>query len=270
MEYKLTKDRMVSRNKVKKKHVVSAIHYHEEYELYYMLDGNTTYFIGNEIYSVEKGNFVFIPKGIPHNTDSQNCRYNERILLSFSGDIFEGKAKPLLEQLKMSRIIFVPDTHLPQLEEILFKLEAEYAQEEKEKSILLDIYILELLTLLCRYRCEKKAHIQESDKIIFIISDYIRNHFEQDITLEQICKTFAISEGYLSRKFKAVSGIGLNQYITYVRISHAEKLLTETDLSVTEIAEKCGFNGSNYFSSVFKKMKGMTPLMYKKYSLTRR
>ena len=88
--------------------------------------------------------------------------------------------------------------------------------------------------------------------------------------MEHICKTFSISEGYLSRKFKAVSGIGLNQYITYVRICHAEKLLTETNLSVTEIAEKCGFNGSNYFSSVFKKMKGMTPLMYKKYSLTRR
>ena len=270
MEYKLAKDRMVSRRKIKQKNITSTIHYHEEYELYYMLDGSTTYFIGSEIYSIEKGNFVFIPKGIPHSTDNKNSRYNERILLSFSEDIFDEKTRGLLEQLKGNRIIYVPDTHLPQLEEILFKLEAEYAQEEKEKSILLDIYILELLTLLCRYRCEKKAHIQESDKIIFMISGYIRTHFEQDITLEHICKTFAISEGYLSRKFKAVSGIGLNQYITYVRISHAEKLLTETNLSVTEIAEKCGFNGSNYFSSVFKKMKGMTPLMYKKYSLTRR
>lgn len=268
MEYKLAKDRMVSRNKVKRKRYVSSIHYHEEYELYYMLDGSTTYFIGSEIYSIEKGNFVFIPRGIPHNTDSKNCHSNERILLSFSGDIFDHKTRPLLEALCEHRVIYVPDAHLPQLEEILFKLEAEYAQEEQ--SLLLDIYILELLALLCRYRCDRKAHIQESDKIVYTISDYIRSNFEQDITLEQLCKTFAISEGYLSRKFKAVSGIGLNQYITYVRISHAEKLLSESDLSVTEIAERCGFNGSNYFTSVFKKIKGMTPLMYKKYILTRR
>ena len=268
MEYKLAKDRMVSRNKVKRKRYVSTIHYHEEYELYYMMDGSTTYFIGNEFYGIEKGNFVFIPRGIPHNTDSQNCHNNERFLLSFSEDIFDKRTRPLLEQLMNHRVLYVPETHLPQLEEIMFKLEAEYAQSDQ--SLLLDIYILELLALLLRYRCDKKAQIQESDKIVYTISDYIRNHFEQDISLEELCRRFAISEGYLSRKFKAVSGIGLNQFITYVRISNAEKLLAETDLSVTEIAKRCGFNGSNYFTSVFKKIKGMTPLMYKKYILTRR
>ena len=60
MEYKLAKDRMVSRRKIKQKNITSTIHYHEEYELYYMLDGSTTYFIGSEIYSIEKGNFVFL------------------------------------------------------------------------------------------------------------------------------------------------------------------------------------------------------------------
>ena len=265
MEYKLARDRMVSRNKVMKKRIISEIHYHEEYELYYMLDGSTTYFIGDEIYSIEKGNFVFIPKGIPHNTDNGSCRYNERILLSFSGDIFSEKTKPLLEQLSRHRVIYVPEAYLPQLEEILFKLEAENAQEEKEKDILLDLYILEVLSLLCRYQCERKAHIYESDKIVYQISEYISSNFSEDITLESLCKTFAISEGYLSRKFKAVSGIGLNQYITYVRVSNAERLLRESSLSVTEIAERCGFNGSNYFSAVFKKIKGVPPLRYRQH-----
>ena len=265
MEYQLARDYMFSRRKITKKWVTSDIHYHEEYELYYMLDGSTTYFIGDDIYSIEKGNFVFIPKGIPHKTDNGNCRYNERILLSFSGDIFNEKTKNLLEQLSRKRIIYVPDAYLPQLEEILFKLEAEYIQEEHEKSILLDIYILELLALLCRYQCERKAHIHESDKIVYQISEYISANYAQDITLESLCKVFAISEAYLSRKFKAVSGIGINQYITYVRISNAEQFLRDSDLSVTEIAEQCGFNGSNYFSAVFKKIKGVPPLKYRQH-----
>ena len=265
MEYKLARDRMVSRRKITKKWVESEIHYHEEYELYYMLDGRTTYFIGDDIYSIEKGNFVFIPKGIPHTTENRNCRYNERILLSFSGDIFNEKTNPLLEELSKKRVIYVPDAYLPQLEELLFKLEAEYAQEEKEKDILLDLYILEVLSLLCRYQCERKVHIHESDKIVYQISEYISANFSEDITLESLCKTFAISEGYLSRKFKSVSGIGLNQYIMYVRISNAERLLRESSLSVTEIAERCGFNGSNYFSAVFKKIKGVPPLKYRQH-----
>ena len=75
---------------------------------------------------------------------------------------------------------------------------------------------------------------------------------------------FAVSEGYLSRKFKQVTGMGLNQYITLVRISNGEKLLRESNLSVTEVAECCGYNDSNYFAAVFKRVKGVTPLRYRK------
>lgn len=260
----LARDRMVSRSKIINKHMVSTIHYHEEYELYYMLDGGTTYFIDGEIFSINKGDFVFIPKGLSHNTDNQNYRYNERILISFREEIFHENQQFILEELAKTRVVYVPDTHLPVLESLLFKIEAEYVQSEKGKEVLLDLYIQEVLTLLYRYKCERKSVIQESDKIVYTISEYIGKNYGQDITLKSLSKDFAISEGYLSRKFKAVSGLGVNQYITYVRISHAEKLLRDSDLSVTEIAEKCGFCGSTYFSSVFRKVKGVPPLTYRK------
>lgn len=54
----------------------------------------------------------------------------------------------------------------------------------------------------------------------------------------------------------------MNEFITYVRISNAEALLSGTDLSVTEIAGRCGYGDSNYFASVFKKIKGITPHRY--------
>lgn len=260
----LARDRMVSRSKIINKHLVSTIHYHEEYELYYMLDGGTTYFIDGEIFSINKGDFVFIPRGLPHNTDNQNYRHNERILISFREEIFHENQRFILEELAKTRVVYVPDTQLPVLEALLFKIEAEYAQSEKGKEVLLDLYIQEVLTLLYRYKCERKSVIQESDKIVYTISEYIGKNYGQDITLKSLSKDFAISEGYLSRKFKAVSGLGVNQYITYVRISHAEKLLKDSDLSVTEIAEKCGFCGSTYFSSVFRKVKGVPPLTYRK------
>ena len=255
----------ISRKKIVNKRTVCEVHCHEEeYELYYMLDGGTTYFIEEEIFRINKGDFVLIPKGVWHSTDNQHYSHNERILVSFSEDLFSKRTSLVLEALMDMPVISVPDARLPELEELLFKMEAEYQQQKMGRKVLLDLYVQELCLLLYRYKCERKSVVHESDKIIYTISEYISKNYDQDITLKSLSKTFSISEGYLSRKFKAVSGLGISQYITYVRISHAEKFLKESNLSVTEIAEKCGFCGSTYFSSVFRKMKGISPLTFRK------
>lgn len=269
MDGLLVSDLLVSRRKANGKTGKTNIHYHEEYELYYMLEGRTTYFIGDEIYSIERGDFVFIPKGILHMTD-YNSKSNERILLSFDGELFSERSQPILEILMQYRVLHVPDRYVPELEELLLKIESEYEQNKRQRTILVELYILELLALLVKHRCEHKNNIRESDRIIYQISEYISNHFCEDICLKSLSKDFAISESYLSRKFKEVSGLGVNQHITCVRIMHAEKMLRETKYSVTEIAQRCGFCESTYFASVFKKLKGVTPTNYRKQSGVRR
>lgn len=264
MEYPLVEEKMVSRGKNIRKHQVSTPHRHENYELYYMLKGRTTYFIEDKIYSVDTGNFVLIPPLLIHGTDNENCKTNERLLVSFPESLFEGRGQELKEQLMPRRIICIPEEHLPEIEALLFRIEAEYAQNEKGREFLLELYIGQLLILICRYACERKMKIRESDKIIYKVSDYIRENFAEDITLESLSRIFAVSEGYLSRKFKLVTGMGLNQYITLVRISNSERLLRESDLSITEVAEHCGYGDSNYFAAVFKKVKGVTPLKFRK------
>ena len=81
-----------------------------------------------------------------------------------------------------------------------------------------------------------------------------------------MCKQFSVNESHLSKKFKNVSGTGITEYIAYVRIMNAELLLRQNKYTISEIAFKCGFNDSNYFSTVFKRIKGISPLKYaKKY-----
>ena len=269
MQASLRRDTLVSRYRITNKRIAGAIHYHNEYELYYMIDGNTTFLIDGEIYSIEKGNFVLVPKGVPHLTDNQNHQnIVERFLLSFNECIFTEKYKYILEALTETRIIHVPDTILPQLEKLLYKIESEYKHNEKGRDELMDAYILQLMILIYRHRYKKKTKIRESDKIVYDVSDYIMNHYSEDISLKYISKTFNISEGYLSRKFKEVSGLCINQYITYVRVNNAEKLLENSKYSITQIADMCGFCGSTYFSSVFKKFKGMAPLTFRKERLS--
>lgn len=263
MDDLLVRDCKFSRHKVTNQRKVCRIHYHAEYELYYLLDGRTSYFIGDEIYSVKKGDFVFVPKGVLHMTDSETCKYNERLLLSFGEKVFDQRVLPMLEQMGKMRVFCISEKYLPLVDDIWLRIEREYSKRREEQELLVDLYIQELVVLLYRYRNEWEADIRESDKIIYTISEYLSANYEQDITLEKLSRRFGLSQAYLSRKFKAVTGMGISQYLTYVRVTNAENLLRETRLSITEIAERCGFNDSNYFSSVFKKVKDMTPLTYR-------
>lgn len=255
-------DPLISRSKNNHSINTGFLHYHDTYELYYMCEGETTYLIADEIFSIEKGNFVFVPRGIMHNTDYKNCSRNDRFLISFPEDILSPEIHPLLEELGTSRVIYIPDNHLPDLEELMRKMELEYKNGNSRSLMMVHIYIMELLVLLCRYKAERKPHIHESDKIIYTISEYISTHFDRDLALDTLCVTFAISKSYLSRKFKAVTGIGIHNYITYVRMANAEKLLRETDLSISEIARRCGYNDSSYFALVFKNIRGVTPFQF--------
>lgn len=268
MEYPKTKEALISRSKISKKHQPTRIHYHDAYELYYLANGNTTFFIEDKFYSVEKGDFVFVPSGLIHNTDNQNCLNTERVLFSFGEEFFEGNFQEIKKELMPLRLINIPEPHLPDIEQLIFQIEAEYNQNTKNRELLLNIYIWQLLIYLCRYHHEKKPLIKETEKVIYSVSKYIQSHYDQELTLKILSKTFSVSEGYLSRKFKAVTGLGISQYINFVRVRHSEDLLQKTNLSITEIALKCGYNDSSYFTAVFKKIKGITPAQHRKSCLS--
>ena len=69
---------------------------------------------------------------------------------------------------------------------------------------------------------------------------------------------------YFSKRFKALTGFGFWEYVTQTRLKEAERLLSETDISIGSVAELCGFSGSNYFGDVFCRWKGVSPTQYRK------
>ena len=73
-----------------------------------------------------------------------------------------------------------------------------------------------------------------------------------------------VQQNYFSKIFKDVVGVGYKEYTVLVRLKAAERLLRATNKSVREIATSCGFNDSNYFSTVFQNKYGVPPTQYKK------
>lgn len=93
---------------------------------------------------------------------------------------------------------------------------------------------------------------------------YLKEHRSEPITLEDVCRRFVCSRSKISHNFKKQTGYTVREYLTHLRVGDAKILLRHSNLSITEIAFSVGFSDSNYFSSVFKKQVGMSPMAYRK------
>lgn len=93
---------------------------------------------------------------------------------------------------------------------------------------------------------------------------YINANISEAITVSNLAKTVALSEDGFYHIFKDATGVGPSLYILQQRIQKAQKMLIETDLSITEISENCGFCTPSYFAEKFKRVCGVSPNKYRK------
>ncbi|PWW07277.1 helix-turn-helix protein [Paenibacillus cellulosilyticus] len=88
---------------------------------------------------------------------------------------------------------------------------------------------------------------------------YINAHFGEPLPLDMISNHFYISKSYLSRVFKEITGFGYSEYVSITRIREAERLLRDTNWSIMQISEHCGFDNFSHFGKMFKKLTGLSP-----------
>lgn len=116
-------------------------------------------------------------------------------------------------------------------------------------------------------RClEKEYTIQLSTsrrKLLVLAEEYMRNNFSKNITVEDTSKYLSVDRRYLYKLFKKYSGVSPKQYLNNIRISRATELLTDSDMSIAEIAESTGYKDLLQFSTFFKKQTGVSPRKYR-------
>ena len=100
-------------------------------------------------------------------------------------------------------------------------------------------------------------------KKIHLVMDYIHEHYQKDLSIEVIGDSLSISGDHLRHVFKKETGRTVLDYLTWFRIEKAKELLDGEEYKIYEVAEMVGYKTSQYFSLVFKKWTGTTPLEYK-------
>lgn len=106
-------------------------------------------------------------------------------------------------------------------------------------------------------------NISVSDETFDETLKYIHEHYNEDLAIAEIASISNFNPKYFSTLFKKKTGITFVDYLTNIRIEQAKKLLTETDLKVSNISTMVGYNYNSYFSKIFKNMTGLLPNEYR-------
>ena len=255
-------------------------HFHDEYEVYYLLEGERYYFIEQQSFYIKKGTLVLVNKEQIHKTSFVNTNYHhDRILIelkeepfasffSYMGDLnlqdfFKEHSGVIKLDEKGQRYV---ESHLYSIANEIHNKVVGYQMSVMMKLASLFIFIMRFKPNEISDNTINKTTTLRHQKVDKIAS-YIINNYADNISLESIANHFYISKCYLSRIFKEVTGFTVNEYINIHRIKEAQELLLNSDYSITEISKIVGYESISYFEKVFKKYTETSPLKYRKQNI---
>lgn len=243
-------------------------HYHNEhYELCFILSGICEYGFNYEKHTLSTYEIIFIDKNISHYSERVDPGNSERVIVNFN-NAFLAKINidPIILFDIFSKPIFkLPKKYITEMTHLFTKLVIESDYQSVFSNDLIEGYMREILVQL--YRIAKEIPSKKSlptNTIIEATTKYICEHFNEEITLDVIADYNHVNKFYLSKLFKEVMGINLFKYINTIRIHNATTLLTETNKTISEISQECGYNSPKHFCEVFRQIKGISASRFRK------
>ncbi len=249
------------------------IHFHPEFELNFIIGGKgVRRIVGDNMEEIDDIELVLVGPNLQHCWELHNCKEKNihEVTIQFHNDLFDVK---LLERRIMKPIkdMFERSAH-----GILFS--RKISEDIKPRLLKLSKidsidYFLELVSILHDLANSRKQQIlssytsknkdfENSDKIKRVY-DYIQDNYHKKISLAEISDQVNMSQVSFNRFIKKRTGKTFIDYVNDTRIGYAARWLLEKDLSIAEVAFKCGFNNIANFNRVFKKNKNCTPSQYR-------
>ena len=250
------------------------IHYND-YEVYYLLEGERCYFIGTKIYHLKQGSLVFVRRNVIHKTALSREAHHDRILLEISRSYLES-VFAITGELTLHDF-FQDDCIILSLEseeqnfitELLLALGRELGTKNSGFRLLAKSLVAELF--IYAKRMENKTNPSASSRTddprhrqIEQIACYIAENCCSPLSLNSIAEQFYMNKCYLSRIFKEITGFTVNGYLHARRIQKARSLLIQNSMNISEVAEAAGYENLTYFERKKKKHTGMSPLEYRR------
>jgi AraC-like DNA-binding protein len=264
-----------------KKEFNFPLHYHEEYELNFIMNAaGAKRIVGDHIEMIDDLELVLVGSNLSHAWFTHQCKSEtiHEITIQFHRELFDEKflrrnqlsfIRSLLER-SAKGILFSQETILtlkPRLLELTkkkgFDSVLELMSVLHELSISRQTRILSTASFVNEQFTYKSRRIEKA-------FEYMQENYTKGITLAEVAKLVNMTEGSFSRFIKKRTGKTFIDSLNEIRLGHATRLLIDTTHTIAEVSFRCGFNNLSYFNRLFKKKRGCTPKEFREnYAGTR-
>jgi len=248
-------------------------HYHPEVELIFVCKGSGKRQIGSNISYFSDGDLVLIGSNLPHcGLTNENTNNDYEMVIQFKPDFLGENIWDTPEMQRISALLEKSKAGIVFNENIKKTVGKKIADMHEMSSLSKLLNFLEILDELATtqdYRILNagKYYLQtqvEDNERINHIFNYVKDHFKEQITLEEIADLANMKVPSFCRYFKKITNKTFTQFVNEYRITHSLKLLAEQPLSITEVCFESGFNNFSYFNKTFKEYIKKSPSQYRK------
>jgi len=253
-------------------------HFHPEYQLFVVLKGHGTRFIGDTIKPFKEGDLLLTGPNLPHlwrchesYFSHQNGLSTRGIVIYFNENFLGAKGLDKEELIPLKQLFerahrgieFLGYTKL-QVREWMEKM----LDGDGVESVIQFLGILNVLSHSKEYKYvssgQSTASLKESDgNRMNLVHHYVIENFKQKISLEEAASLASLTPVAFSRYFKTRASKTFSAFVSEVRIGHACHLLIESDLTVAGVAFECGYKTLSNFNRQFREITGLAPSTYK-------
>lgn len=266
-------------------HSFNEWHYHLEFELIYIQEGQGTRFIGDSIEPISAGDLILIGANVPHMFRFDTHTFENMMMqqgmiplstqlltLHFDADIFGERFLTLPENESLAALLRLAERGVRVTaadKNDIVNLMSDLLRADKPLRMLL---LMQLLTLLSQrddlaYITSQKYRItynEQDENRLTKIYLYTLNNFTHNIKLKDVAAIIYMVPNAFCRYFKSRTQKSYFTFLLEVRVSHACKLLVQNDFSMVMVSFECGFTNVSNFNRHFKLITGKTPLEYRK------
>lgn len=248
--------------------LLAYLHYHNEFELLVATKGTLCIQMEENSCVIAPGEGIFINAGRLHTITVQDegehgfiavvfdytlvCNEHETAFTKYLQPLINGKLR-IGEKLSA------------EICELVCSVCRVYEAGEFGSELYIKQCLLHIFYLLLKGAEDTKHTLQNSkSRLVKEVLDYIKKNYGEPLSLPLLAEQVHVSKEYLCRTFRALSNSSPIEFLNRYRIRQSTFLLVQTDKSISEIAQTCGFNHSSYYGKLFYEYMGCTPTEYRK------
>ena len=254
-------------------------HFHPHYQLFTVIKGTGTRFIGDDIRHFEEGDTVFLGPNMPHLWRSDRNYFEKESQLQTEGIVVYFKEDFLGNDFFEKPEMFDIKSFLKNSErglDLTGTLGVEMVSDLKEllgltgfEGISKLLNILHKLSITNDYQYISSSNYTNTHKIseterMRIVHEYVLKHFKENINLSTVASLSNMTEAAFCRYFKSRTNKTFSDFVKEIRIGNACKILQDENKSISQTCYESGYNTVSNFNNQFKSLKGVSPLQYQK------